>query len=146
MILAGNCVLESMKLKTFGFAGGREDVWETEEDIYWGSESKWLRDKQYSGDRDLENSLGAVQMGLLYVNREEPNGNPDPLAAAQNICKTSGRMSMNDGETVALIAGGHTFGKPHSAADPEQYLDREPKGQRLKNKAWVGKIPLVLKF
>jgi catalase-peroxidase len=126
MILAGNCALESMGFKTFGFAGGREDVWEPEEDIYWGSESKWLDDKRYSGDRELENPLGAVQMGLIYVNPEGPNGNPDPLAAARDIRETFGRMAMNDEETVALIAGGHTFGKTHGAADPGKYVGREP--------------------
>lgn len=131
MILVGNCALESMGFKTLGFAGGREDVWETEGDIYWGSESEWLGDKRYSGDRDLENPLGAVQMGLIYVNPEGPNGNPDPLAAAQDIRETFGRMAMNDEETVALIAGGHTFGKAHGAADPEQYLGREPEGAKI---------------
>lgn len=126
MILAGNCALESMGFKTFGFAGGREDVWEPEQDIYWGSESEWLGDKRYTGDRELENPLGAVQMGLIYVNPEGPNGNPDPLAAAKDIRETFGRMAMNDEETVALIAGGHTFGKTHGAADPGKYVDREP--------------------
>lgn len=126
MILAGNCALESMGFKTFGFAGGREDVWEPEEDIYWGSESKWLDDKRYSGDRELENPLAAVQMGLIYVNPEGPNGNPDPIAAARDIRETFGRMAMNDEETVALIAGGHTFGKTHGAADPSKYVGKEP--------------------
>ncbi len=126
MILAGNCALESMGFKTFGFAGGREDVWEPEEDVYWGSESKWLDDKRYSGERDLENPLAAVQMGLIYVNPEGPNGNPDPLAAAKDIRETFRRMAMNDEETVALIAGGHTFGKTHGAADPGKYVGREP--------------------
>ena len=126
MILAGNCALESMGFKTFGFAGGREDVWEPEEDVYWGSESKWLDDKRYSGDRDLENPLAAVQMGLIYVNPQGPNGNPDPLAAAKDIRETFGRMAMNDEETVALIAGGHTFGKTHGAADADKYVGREP--------------------
>lgn len=126
MILAGNVALESMGFKTFGFAGGREDVWEPEEDIYWGSETEWLGDKRYSGDRDLENPLGAVQMGLIYVNPEGPNGNPDPLAAARDIRETFARMAMNDEETVALIAGGHTFGKTHGAADPSKYVGREP--------------------
>ena len=128
MILAGNCALESMGFKTFGFAGGREDVWEPEEDIYWGSEAEWLGDKRYTGDRELENSLGAVQMGLIYVNPEGPNGNPDPLAAAHDIRETFGRMAMNDEETVALIAGGHTFGKTHGAADPNKYVGPEPAG------------------
>jgi catalase-peroxidase len=117
MILAGNCALESMGFKTFGFGGGRADVWEPEEDIYWGAEDTWLGDKRYSGDRDLENPLAAVQMGLIYVNPEGPNGNPDPLAAAKDIRETFARMAMNDEETVALIAGGHTFGKTHGAGD-----------------------------
>jgi len=126
MILAGNCALESMGFETFGFGGGREDVWEPEEDIYWGAETEWLGDKRYTGDRELENPLAAVQMGLIYVNPEGPNGNPDPLAAARDIRETFGRMAMNDEETVALIAGGHTFGKTHGAADPGQYVGREP--------------------
>lgn len=126
MILAGNCALESMGFKTFGFAGGREDVWEPEQDIYWGSESKWLDDKRYSGDRELENPLAAVQMGLIYVNPEGPNGNPDPVAAARDIRETFARMAMNDEETVALIAGGHTFGKTHGAADPGKYVGPVP--------------------
>lgn len=116
MILAGNVALESMGFKTFGFGGGREDVWEPQEDVYWGAETKWLDDKRYSGDRDLENPLAAVQMGLIYVNPEGPNGNPDPIAAAKDIRETFARMAMNDEETVALIAGGHTFGKTHGAA------------------------------
>ena len=131
MILAGNCALESMDFKTFGFGGGREDVWEPEGDIYWGSEGEWLGDKRYTGDRELENPLGAVQMGLIYVNPEGPNGNPDPLAAARDIRETFGRMAMNDEETVALIAGGHTFGKTHGAADPEQYVGAEPAGASI---------------
>ncbi|MCC5930308.1 MAG: catalase/peroxidase HPI [Cyclobacteriaceae bacterium] len=126
MILAGNCALESMGFKTFGFAGGREDVWEPEEDIYWGAEAEWLGDKRYTGDRELENPLAAVQMGLIYVNPEGPNGKPDPLAAAKDIRETFGRMAMNDYETVALIAGGHTFGKTHGAADAGKYVGREP--------------------
>jgi len=126
MILAGNCALESMGFKTFGFAGGREDVWEPEEDVYWGSETTWLGDKRYTGDRELENPLGAVQMGLIYVNPQGPNGKPDPLAAARDIRETFGRMAMNDEETVALIAGGHTFGKTHGAADADKYVGREP--------------------
>ena len=126
MILVGNCALESMGFKTFGFGGGREDVWEPEEDIYWGSESKWLDDKRYSGDRELENPLAAVQMGLIYVNPEGPNSNPDPLASARDIRETFARMAMNDEETVALIAGGHTFGKTHGAADPGKYVGPEP--------------------
>jgi len=126
MILAGNCALESMDFKTFGFAGGREDVWEPQEDVYWGSERVWLDDKRYSGDRDLENPLAAVQMGLIYVNPEGPNGNPDPIASARDIRETFARMAMNDEETVALIAGGHTFGKTHGAADPSKYVGKEP--------------------
>ncbi len=126
MVLTGNCALESMGLKTFGFGGGREDVWEPAEDIYWGSEGEWLGDKRYSGDRELENPLAAVQMGLIYVNPEGPNGVPDPIAAAQDIRETFARMAMNDYETVALIAGGHTFGKTHGAADPGKYVDLEP--------------------
>ena len=126
MILAGYCALESMGFKTFGFAGGREDVWEPAEDIYWGSEGKWLDDKRYKGDRELENPLAAVQMGLIYVNPEGPNGNPDPLLAARDIRETFGRMAMNDEETVALIAGGHSFGKTHGAADPGKYVGAEP--------------------
>mgnify|MGYP001343690247 CR=1 FL=1 len=131
MILTGNCALESMGFKTFGFSGGRADVWEPEEDIYWGPEGEWLADERYSGDRDLENPLGAVQMGLIYVNPEGPNGTPDPLAAARDIRETFGRMAMNDEETVALIAGGHTFGKAHGAADPEQYVGPEPEGASI---------------
>ena len=128
MILAGNCALESMGLKTFGFAGGREDVWEPEEDIYWGPETEWLADERYSGDRELANPLGAVQMGLIYVNPEGPNGNPDPVAAGRDIRETFGRMAMNDEETVALIAGGHTFGKTHGAADADRHVGPEPEG------------------
>jgi catalase-peroxidase len=131
MILAGNCALESMGFKTFGFGGGREDVWEPPEDIYWGREGKWLADERYSGDRDLENPLAAVQMGLIYVNPEGPNGKPDPLAAAQDIRETFKRMAMNDEETVALIAGGHTFGKTHGAADPSKYVGPEPEGASI---------------
>ncbi len=131
MILAGNCALESMGLKPFGFGGGREDVWEPEQDIYWGSESKWLDDKRYTGDRQLENPLAAVQMGLIYVNPEGPNGNPDPLAAARDIRETFARMAMDDYETVALIAGGHTFGKTHGAADPSKYVAAEPAGATI---------------
>ncbi|HEY6906793.1 MAG TPA: peroxidase family protein, partial [Ignavibacteriaceae bacterium] len=119
MILAGNCALESMGFKTFGFGGGREDVWEPEQDIYWGSEKQWLGDSRYSGKRDLERPLAAVQMGLIYVNPEGPNGKPDPLAAAVDIRETFKRMAMNDYETVALIAGGHTFGKAHGAGNPK---------------------------
>jgi len=126
MILAGNCALESMGFKTFGFAGGRADVWEPAEDVYWGSEGKWLDDKRYTGDRELENPLAAVQMGLIYVNPEGPNGIPDPILAAHDIRETFGRMAMNDEETVALIAGGHTFGKTHGAADPSKFVGPEP--------------------
>ena len=126
MILAGNVALDSMGLKTFGFAGGREDIWEPEENIYWGSEGKWLGDERYTGDRQLENPLAAVQMGLIYVNPEGPNGKPDPVAAAKDIRETFARMAMNDEETAALIAGGHTFGKAHGAADPIQYVSHEP--------------------
>ena len=126
MVLTGNCALESMGFKTFGFGGGRSDVWEPAEDIYWGSEGKWLDDQRYSGERELENPLAAVQMGLIYVNPEGPNGNPDPLASAIDIRETFARMAMNDEETVALIAGGHTFGKTHGAADPNQYVGPEP--------------------
>jgi len=125
MILAGNCALESMGFKTFGFGGGREDVWEPEEDIYWGSESEWLGDKRYSGDRDLENPLAAVQMGLIYVNPEGPNGNPDPVASGRDVRDTFARMAMNDEETVALVAGGHTFGKCHGAG-PATHVGPEP--------------------
>ena len=131
MILTGNCALESMGLKTFGFAGGREDVWEPEEDIYWGSETTWLGDERYTGDRDLENPLGAVQMGLIYVNPQGPNGNPDPVAAAIDIRETFRRMAMDDEETVALIAGGHTFGKTHGAADADEFVGPEPEGASL---------------
>ena len=131
IIFAGNCALESMGLKTFGFAGGREDVWEPEEDIYWGSETTWLGDERYTGDRELENPLGAVQMGLIYVNPQGPNGNPDPVAAARDIRETFRRMAMNDEETVALIAGGHTFGKTHGAADADEYVGPEPEGASL---------------
>ncbi|RKU06294.1 catalase/peroxidase HPI [Candidatus Poribacteria bacterium] len=131
MIFAGNCAIESMGLKTLGFAGGREDVWEPEEDIYWGSETTWLGDERYTGDRELENPLGAVQMGLIYVNPQGPNGNPDPVAAARDIRETFRRMAMNDEETVALIAGGHTFGKTHGAADADQYVGPEPEGASL---------------
>ncbi|HLT60831.1 MAG TPA: peroxidase family protein, partial [Microlunatus sp.] len=128
MILAGNVALESMGFRTFGFGGGREDVWEPEEDVYWGPEQTWLGDERYSGDRELEEPLGAVQMGLIYVNPEGPNGNPDPVAAARDIRETFRRMAMNDEETVALIAGGHSFGKTHGAADSEQHVGPEPEG------------------
>ena len=131
IIFTGNCAIESMGLKTLGFAGGREDVWEPEEDIYWGSETTWLGDERYTGDRDLEKPLGAVQMGLIYVNPQGPNANPDPVAAAIDIRETFRRMAMNDEETVALIAGGHTFGKTHGAADADEYVGPEPEGASL---------------
>ncbi len=131
MILAGNCALESMGFKTFGFGGGRVDVWEPPEDIYWGPEGKWLADERYTGDRDLQKPLAAVQMGLIYVNPEGPNGKPDPLAAARDIRETFARMAMNDEETVALIAGGHSFGKTHGAADPSKYVGPEPEGASI---------------
>ncbi len=131
MVFAGNCALESMGFTTFGFGGGRADVWEPDEDVYWGPEDTWLGDERYTGDRELENPLAAVQMGLIYVNPEGPNGVPDPLAAARDIRETFRRMAMNDEETVALIAGGHTFGKTHGAADPERYVGPEPEGAPL---------------
>ena len=146
MILTGNVALESMGFKTFGFAGGRADVWEPQEDIYWGPEAEWLGDKRYSGDRELENPLGAVQMGLIYVNPQGPNGNPDPVAAARDIRETFARMAMDDEETVALCAGGHTFGKCHGAADPGKYVGPEPEGADIgeqgfgwKNNFGIGK-------
>ena len=141
MILTGNCALESMGFKTFGFGGGREDIWEAEEDIYWGSEKEWLGDNRYTGDRELENPLGAVQMGLIYVNPQGPNGNPDPIAAAHDIRETFGRMAMNDEETVALIAGGHTFGKTHGAADADKYVGVEPEGATIEEQGlgWKNK-------
>jgi catalase-peroxidase len=131
MIFAGNCALESMGFKTFGFAGGRPDVWEPDEDVYWGPETTWLGDERYTGDRELEGPLAAVQMGLIYVNPEGPNGVPDPLTAGRDIRETFRRMAMNDEETVALIAGGHAFGKTHGAADPEVYVGPEPEGAPL---------------
>jgi catalase-peroxidase len=139
MILAGNCALESMGLKPFGFSGGRADVWEPMEEVYWGSEREWLGDKRYTGDRQLENPLAAVQMGLIYVNPEGPNGNPNPLGSARDIRETFGRMAMNDEETVALIAGGHTFGKTHGAADPAQYIAHEPAaaGIEQQGRGWL---------
>lgn len=136
MIFTGNCALDSMGLKTLGFAGGRDDVWEPEEDIDWGSETEWLGDERYSGDRELENHLGAVQMGLIYVNPEGPNGVPDPLAAARDIRETFRRMAMNDEETVALIAGGHTFGKAHGAANPDEHVGREPEGAAIEEQGF----------
>ncbi len=135
ILLTGNVAIESMGLKTFGFGGGREDIWEPEEDIYWGSETVWLDDERYTGDRELEEPLGAVQMGLIYVNPEGPNGNPDPLASARDIRETFARMAMNDEETVALIAGGHTFGKAHGAADPDKYVGPEPEGGALEDQS-----------
>jgi catalase-peroxidase len=131
MVLTGNVALETMGFTTFGFAGGREDVWEPDEDVYWGPETTWLGDERYTGDRELENPLAAVQMGLIYVNPEGPNGTPDPIASARDIRETFGRMAMNDEETVALIAGGHTFGKTHGAADPEEHVGPEPEGAPL---------------
>ncbi len=141
MILAGNVALESMGFKTFGFAGGRADVWEPEEDIYWGPEAEWLGDKRYAGDRELQKPLAAVQMGLIYVNPEGPNGNPDPLAAAKDIRETFARMAMNDEETVALIAGGHSFGKTHGAADPGPNIGPEPAGAPIEEQGlgWKNK-------
>ena len=135
MVLAGNCALESAGFQTFGFAGGREDVWEPQEDVYWGPEREWLGDERYTGDRELENPLAAVQMGLIYVNPEGPNGNPDPLAAARDIRETFGRMAMNDEETVALIAGGHTLGKAHGAADPSKHVGAEPEGASIEQQS-----------
>jgi catalase-peroxidase len=135
MVLAGNCALETMDFKTFGFAGGREDQWEPQEDIYWGPEKEWLGDERYTGDRELENPLGAVQMGLIYVNPQGPNGNPDILGSARDIRETFGRMAMNDEETVALVAGGHTFGKMHGAADPDKYVGAEPEGSSIEEQS-----------
>ena len=142
MILAGNVALESMGFKTFGFGGGRADVWEPEEDVYWGPEGKWLADERYSGDRDLSNPLAAVQMGLIYVNPEGPNGKPDPIAAGRDIRETFKRMAMNDEETVALIAGGHTFGKTHGAAIPADYVGAEPEGADIQDQGlgWKNKF------
>jgi catalase-peroxidase len=131
LVFAGNRALETMGFKTFGFGGGRRDIWAPEEDIYWGPEREWLGDERYSGERDLANPLGAVQMGLIYVNPEGPNGNPDPMASARDIRETFGRMAMNDEETVALTAGGHTFGKMHGAADPNEYVGAEPEGASI---------------
>src|ERR1700688_4219064 len=136
MVLAGNVALESMGFKTFGFGGGRADVWESQEDVFWGPEGKWLADERYSGDRDLENPLSAVQMGLIYVNPEGPNGKPDPVTAARDIRETFARMAMNDEETVALIAGGHTFGKAHGAAEPGKYVGPEPEGAGIEEQGF----------
>src|SRR3974390_2642422 len=141
LILTGNVALESMGFKTFGFGGGRVDTWEPDEDIYWGPEGKWLEDERYSGDRDLQNPLGAVQMGLIYVNPEGPNGKPDPVDAARDIRKTFRRMAMNDEETVALIAGGHSFGKTHGAADPKQYVGPEPQDAPIEQQGLGGGNP-----
>lgn len=135
MVFAGNCAIESMGLKPFGFAGGREDVWEPEEDIDWGNETEWLGDNRYKGDRELDNPLAAVQMGLIYVNPEGPNGVPDPMRSARDIRETFARMAMNDEETVALIAGGHTFGKCHGAADPSKYIGFEPEGASIEEQS-----------
>jgi catalase-peroxidase len=142
MILAGNVALESMGFKTFGFGGGREDVWEPEEEVYWGPEKTWLADERYSGDRDLQKPLGAVQMGLIYVNPEGPNGKPDPIAAARDIRETFARMAMNDEETVALIAGGHSFGKTHGAGVPAQYVGNDPEGAGIEDQGlgWKNKL------
>jgi catalase-peroxidase len=139
MILAGNCAIESMGLKPFGFAGGRQDVWQAQEDIYWGPEDTWLGDKRYTGDRQLEQPLGAVQMGLIYVNPEGPNGNPDPLAAARDIRETFARMAMNDEETVALVAGGHTFGKAHGAAEAGKHVGPDPEAAPIQaqSQGWL---------
>ena len=141
MILAGNVALESMGFKTFGFAGGRSDIWEPEEDIYWGSENTWLGDKRHTGDRQLENPLAAVQMGLIYVNPEGPNGNPDPVASGRDVRETFARMAMNDEETVALVAGGHTFGKAHGAGDPK-LVGQEPEGASIEEQGlgWINKL------
>ena len=132
MVFTGNRALETMGFKTFGFAGGRADVWEPDEDVYWGPEPTWLGDERYTGDRELEGPLAAVQMGLIYVNPEGPNGTPDPVASARDIRETFGRMAMNDEETVALIAGGHTFGKTHGAADPEPHIGRRARRCRTR--------------
>ncbi len=142
MILAGNVALESMGFRTFGFGGGRQDIWEPEIDIYWGSEQKWLEDKRYSGDRDLEHPLGAVQMGLIYVNPEGPNGKPDPIAAARDIRETFARMAMDDEETVALIAGGHTFGKTHGAGEAAKHVGREPEAAGIEEQGlgWTSSL------
>src|SRR5205823_6216701 len=141
IILAGNVALESMGFKTFGFGGGRKDVREPDQDIYWGPEGKWLADERYTGDRDLQSPLGAVQMGLIYVNPEGPNGKPDPIAAARDIRETFARMAMNDEETVALIAGGHTFGKTHGAGDAS-LVGSEPEGAGIEEQGlgWRNKF------
>ena len=141
MILAGNCALESMGFKTFGFGGGRVDIWQPEEDIYWGSEKTWLGDKRYSGDRELENPLAAVQMGLIYVNPEGPNGKPDPVASGRDVRETFARMAMNDEETVALVAGGHTFGKAHGAGDPA-LVGPEPEAAPIEQQGlgWINRF------
>jgi catalase-peroxidase len=136
MILTGNVALESMGFKTFGFAGGREDIWEPEEDIDWGPETEWMGDERYSGERELDNPLGAVQMGLIDVNPEGPNGKPDPIASGRDIRETFARMAMNDEETVALVAGGHAFGKAHGAANPDEYVGCEPEGAGIDEQLW----------
>src|SRR5215470_5744575 len=136
MVFTDNCALESMGFKTFGFAGGREDIWESETDIYWGSEKKWLDDNRYTGDRQLEKPLAAVQMGLIYLNPEGPNGNPDPIAAARDIRETFARMAMNDEETVALIAGGHSFGKTHGAGDAAKYVGPDPEAASIEEQGF----------
>ena len=143
LILTGNVALESMGFKTFGFGGGRADSWEPDDSIYWGPEGEWLADERYFGDRELQNPLGAVQMGLIYVNPEGPNGKPDPVAAARDIRETFKRMAMNDEETVALIAGGHTFGKTHGAADAKINVGPEPEGAASRNRASAGRINLA---
>ncbi len=139
MMLTGNVALESMGFKTFGFAGGREDIWEPEEDIYWGMETEWMGNERYTGDRKLEGNLAAVQMGLIYVNPEGPDGNPDPLLSARDVRETFARMAMNDEETVALVAGGHTFGKAHGADDPDKYVGPAPEGASIENQGlgWI---------
>ena len=144
MILAGNCAMESMGMPTFGFGGGREDIWEPEEDVYWGAEKEWLAtsdkpDSRYSGERDLENPLAAVQMGLIYVNPEGPDGNPDPVASGRDVRETFARMAMNDEETVALVAGGHTFGKCHGAGDPALRGPRARGRRPSRSRAWAGR-------
>jgi catalase-peroxidase len=138
MILAGNCAMESMGFKTFGFGGGREDIWEPEEDIYWGTETEWLGDKRYSRRTRPGKPLAAVQMGLIYVNPEGPDGNPDPVASGRDVRETFARMAMNDEETVALVAGGHTFGKCHGAGDAA-HVGPEPEARPSRSRAWAGR-------
>ncbi len=139
MVLAGNCALEQMGFKTFGFGGGREDVWEPAEDVYWGTETEWLGDERYSGDRKLDNPLAAVQMGLIYVNPQGPNGNPDPVASGRDVRETFARMAMNDEETVALVAGGHTFGKCHGAGDAALRRSRSLRPLRSRSRGSAGR-------